>query len=184
MFQRTLGTTRWPGRLVHQDVPEGLCEHLTVFRCSGGHLERPDGPEGWCTKMFLKIGANILLSSDVQWLEYMKPYGASGHTNIPEHLVTPTYRNIWSHQHTGTSRHTNIDQMARKVGAPRCSWRLVRTSYLVQMFRRTLGTTRWPGRLVHQDVPEGWCEHLTVFRCSGGKWNHQVSIHLSTRNNK
>jgi hypothetical protein len=96
-----------------------------------GSLARPDGPEGCCTKMFLKVGANISLCLDVP-------------------------ADTWN------------DQMARKVGAPRCSWRMVRTSYCAQMFQRTLGTTRWPGRLVHQDVPEGWCEHLTVFRCSGG----------------
>ena len=33
---------------------------------------------------------------------------------------------------------------------------------------RKFGALRWSGRLLHQDVPEGWCEHLIVFRCSSG----------------
>jgi hypothetical protein len=97
-----------------------------------GSLARPDGPEGCCTKMFLKVGANISLCLDVP-------------------------ADTWN------------DQMARKVGAPRCSWRMVRTSYCAQMFRRTLGTTRWRGRLVNI-----WnlTEHL-VTPTYRNIWSHQ-----------
>jgi hypothetical protein len=73
-----------------------------------GSLARPDGPEGCCTKMFLKVGANILLCSDVPadtWNDQMaRKVGVSI-------LVCRDVPVCW------------CDQMFRYVGVTRCSVR-------------------------------------------------------------